>query len=103
MSVAEEGFDPDRGDTNKLDKINDFLAEYGKDGLSFLTSHVLGGKHPQTLTFGGGYNGFPEDEFVELLTSFDWRRPDCVALAVQTEHYPLRIWRPIVATSISQG
>lgn len=94
MSVVEDGFDPDIGDTSRLDEVQKWLAEHGKAPLGHLTPYMPGGKHPQSETFGGGYNHFPIDDFREYILNFGWVSPENVVLVMQPDHGETIVVRP---------
>ena len=95
VSCAEDGFDPEKTiDRDKIDKINAFLVANGKMPLAFLTPHMGCGKHPQTMTFGGGYNHFPEDGFLDFIRALDFEYPENVVLVMQPEEGETFVWSP---------
>lgn len=95
MSVVEDGFHPEEGNAPHLARIIDFLVERGFLPLAYLSPHMCTGKHPQTLTFGGGYNYFPEEEFEQFIAMFEWGSPENVVLVMQPEEGETKVWRPI--------
>ena len=96
MTAGEDGFDEEfNGGTTKLDALNETLADHGKMPLACLTDHMCRGKHPQTLTFGGGYNYFPTEAFTVAVQGIEWAYPENVVLIIQPEEGPTSVWRPI--------
>lgn len=95
VSASENGFDFDENETYQIDKINAFLRHRGKTDLHFLTPHMHNGKHPQTLTFGGGYNFFPEDDFLNFVSVMEWQSPENVILIIQPDQGRTLVWRPV--------
>jgi len=74
--------------------LNGFLEEQGQLPLADLTPQMIRGKHPQTWTYGGGYNYFPEQAFLAELACRGWKRPESVVLVMQPEEGPAVVWRP---------
>lgn len=95
MSCTENGFDVEENDTIQIDRINGFIRDHGKSDLHFLTPHMRNGKDPQTFTFGGGYNNFPNDEFLEFIQAIQWEHPENVVLVLQPEQGDTIVWRPL--------
>lgn len=94
VSSTESGFDPEVNDIGKICRINNFIRSHGKSDLHFLTPHMCNGKHPQTLTHGGGYNNFPNDAFINFVAGIDWDDPENVVLVLQPEEGATIVWRP---------
>ena len=62
----------------------------------FLSRIITGGsKHPQVDVFGGGFNYFPNDEFAAFVLSLPWQCQENVALLVNPENGPTKVFRPI--------
>ncbi len=95
VSCCEEGFSDEPGDpAPKLDRINQFLQQGRFAPLTCLTPHMSGNKHPQTYTYGAGYNHFVEELFTELIQSMNWSHPENVVFIMQPEEGETRVWRP---------
>jgi hypothetical protein len=94
VSCVEDGFDLDAKDSTQIDRINGFIQAHGHSDLQFLTVHMCGEKHPQTFTFGGGYNLFPEEDFLEFLDTIQWQCPENTVVVLQPESGDTIVWRP---------
>lgn len=93
MSCVEAEFDPELAGLG-LSNLNRWFASRDKPQLSFLTPLMRVVKHPQSLTFGAGYNYFNVEEFTEYLSRVEWELPENVLLIVQPEDGPTTVWRP---------
>ena len=96
MSSFEIGFDTRFGAADDLAMINALLARHNNPPLAEMTWHMQRCRRPQTFTFGGGYCGFPADEFVVLVENFEWLYPQNVVLVLQPGlgSVMTRVWRP---------
>ena len=84
----------DAGDPIWLVAVNGWLAEKSKIWrLDLVEDDFGGGKHPQMRVAGGGFNYFPEDEFLEFIKNHPWETPDNVVLIMQPEDGPTRVWQ----------
>lgn len=97
VSAAEPGFDVEDQEffTDKIDEINSFIRSHDLRNLNFLTPSMRTGKDPQTMTFGGGYNHFPDKKFLEFIEKFEWTCPENVVLVLQPEDGRTIVWRPM--------
>ena len=94
VSCAEDGFNVVANDCAQIDGINGVIRGYGYSDLNFLTAHMCDWKHPQTLTFGGGYNLFPDDDFLKYMDTIEWQCPANAVLVLQPEWGDTIVWRP---------
>lgn len=85
----EERFDDDFNELETcepLDKINAWLElrEHGK--LDELSTHVESGGHTiQCHIYGGAFNFLKIDEFVAVVLSQNWKKPESVMLLTKGE------------------
>jgi hypothetical protein len=96
MSSFEIGFDTRFGVADGLAMVNALLARHHQPPLSEMTWSMQRCRRPQAFTFGGGYCGFPADEFIALVATFDWLYPQNVVLVLQPGSGSVltRVWRP---------
>jgi hypothetical protein len=77
-----------------IEELNDFLKKYEKSPLHRLDEHMCNGKHPQMIVWGGGYNYFPNEEFLEFFRSRKWNEREEVFMVFNPEEGPISIVRP---------
>src|SRR4051812_24923201 len=69
-----------------LDNINSWLDEHEQGKLDDLSTHVgSGGKAMQCHVYGGAFNFMEIDEFIGLVLSQPWKRPESVTLLTKDE------------------
>ena len=69
-----------------LDNINAWLEKLGYGNLDDLSQHVQTSGHMiQSDIYGGAFNLLKIDEFVPLVLSQKWKRPDSVMLLTKDE------------------
>lgn len=85
----EEKFDDDFNQQEiceALDNINAWLAKSDHGKLDELSPHVESSGHMiQCHVYGGAFNFLKIDEFVTLVLSQKWKRPDSVMLLIKDE------------------
>ena len=75
-------------------EINSWLHAKGYTALHRLDGHMRNGKHPQMIVWGGGYNYFPDNEFLEFFRTRDWESKEEVFLLFNPEDGPLAVLQP---------
>jgi hypothetical protein len=69
-----------------LDSINAWLEQREEGKMDELSTHVKsGGKALQCHLYGGAFNFMEVDEFIRLVLSQPWKRPDSVMLLTKDE------------------
>ncbi len=85
----EERFDDDFNELDSceaLDHINEWLEQHEQGKLDELSTHVeSGGKSMQCHVYGGAFDFMETDEFVSLVLSQNWKRPESVMLLTKQE------------------
>jgi hypothetical protein len=85
----EERFDDDYNvlkTCEALDNINAWLGKLEHGKLDDLSPHVQSSGHMiQCYVYGGAFNFLKIDEFVSLVLSQKWKRPDSVMLLTKDE------------------
>ena len=85
----EERFDDDYNaleSCEALDTINAWLEKNEQGKLDELSIHVQsGGKAMQAHVYGGAFNSMKIDDFVTLVLSQTWKRPESVMLLTKDE------------------
>jgi hypothetical protein len=88
MNLVER-FDKDfniRESCEALDNIDAWLEERELGKLDELSTHVRsGGKVMQCHVYGGAFNFMKVDEFISVVASQTWKRPDSVRLLIKDE------------------
>ncbi len=88
MSV-EKKFDDDFNEQDTceaVDNINAWLTQRDKGELDDLSTHVRsGGKAMQCYVYGGAFNFLDVDEFISLVLSQQWKKPESVMLLIKDE------------------
>jgi hypothetical protein len=59
-----------------------------------VSDHATGGKAAPFALYIGGYNYFPENDFIDFFNSIEWEWPENVILILQDEHHAGRVIRP---------
>ena len=76
-------------------EMNEWLGQERFLPLVEVTDHYGGSKHPQCLTYGAGFHGFPNPtEFAEFVCSREWDQPENVVLIIQPEEGETVVYRP---------
>ena len=90
-------------DINELEEvpalkgIQSWFAAKGRGMLDNLDEHaVSGGKVMQTCVYGGAYNFFERDEFIQMVKAQPWRHPENVQLLTQDEEEQRFTLHPII-------
>lgn len=87
FSIAEEGAGDFPKYTN-LGLINTWLEERGFESLYDQSKASAGNRHPQIIVCIGGYNYFPEEDFVIFVLSLPWELPENFSLIINPEDGP---------------
>ena len=94
LSFAEAGDLDDLASVGELvGRINTWLKDCGHNPLVRIDSQYGGGKHPQALVLGGGFNYLRDDDFVELFLSMPWEDPENAILILNPEEGDAQIIR----------
>jgi len=85
----EERFDDDLNETESckaLDNINSWLERHELGVLDELSTHVEScGKAMQCHIYGGAFNFMEIDEFIAVVLSQNWQKPESVMLLTKDE------------------
>ena len=81
------------GEAN-VDIIQAWLSDRGKAKLAKLNSSFSGSKHPRIDTYGGAYNMFNNEEFVNLFMSLDWESEEGALLVIRPQDDGILTYRP---------
>lgn len=76
--------------------LNELLNKYEVRGVFREMSEDYGGpKHPQCSVFGAGVTSFDhEPDFAATVMNLPWEYPENVALIMQPEEGPTKVFRP---------
>lgn len=73
-----------------LPKINKWLVEDKEGGMGVgltpIQHYFTGNKYPQASVWGGSFNYFPLDGFIEMLKTLNWRSIGHVQIFIKKEH-----------------
>jgi hypothetical protein len=73
--------------------VNGWLEERGISALAPIEDFCSGDKHPQMTILSGGYNCFPNKEFVEFFKTIRWEWPENAILVLKPEDGPTEVYR----------
>lgn len=90
-----DGSEGEDGPAAWIETVNAWLSERSEAWLlTPVENRFGGGKHPQMNVAGGGFNHFPEDDFLTFLRTLKWESPENVILVMQPEDGATIVWRP---------
>lgn len=75
-----------------LKEIQKWLSDRGFPILLEVSKYYGGNKHPQINLFGGGYNYFPKEDFIEFTKKINWDNEENVVLIINPEEGGCRIF-----------
>lgn len=77
-------------------EIQNWIASKGFSRLNNVDRYYNGSKHPQIDLYGGGYNYFPNEEFLEFVKTLEnyWNNPENVVVIINPEEGGCEVYRP---------
>ena len=95
-TASSEDCSSPNGQPVLFESIQEWLSEHAGpfQQLNSVEGSFGGSKHPQMFVAGGGFNHFPEDDFVAYVMSLPWQNPENVVLVIDPEEGATRVFRP---------